>query len=314
VHRLKPRQVYVIRNRLLINHTEPERREIVDEVTLLNDSKSSVGDVFLARLKFMPALRILNNDGTELPYYPNDYTRQLIAKRLVNKDKGWQDILDQINSKKLFVLWISFPSGKEIQPGEARVIRLMHLDSEKPTHLYKSIFSVPRYIVEKVTPPDETYNTFIVISAPSGFRLNHKELEAIVKNRQDKLAKSDGLFVDRTDNLLSLRVPFLQSEVKYKMAYNVELPSGEAWFYRIGLVCLVLFSILTAIAPLIRTPLVFYKADALGILSRHRGTAAGLVITLSIAGLGFLTNPVMRRTKMLFLLPLFIVALGLMLV
>ena len=112
--------VYVIRNRLLITHLDPERREIVDEVSLLNDSKSNVADVFLARLKFMPALHILDNDGTELPYYPNDYTRQLIAEKLVNEDSSWRQILDRINSKELFVLWISFPPGKEIRPKESR--------------------------------------------------------------------------------------------------------------------------------------------------------------------------------------------------
>ena len=168
-------------------------------------------------------------------------------------------------------------------------------------------------MVEKVAPPDENYNTFIVISAPSGFRLRHQELEGSVSGRKEKLGPSDGLFVDTTDDLLSLRIPFLQSEVRYKIAYNVELPRSEFWFYRLALLGLVFFSIAVALSPFFSTPLVIYRSDVLRLVTQNRDDAAGVIMTLSLAAIGLLTNPLMRKNKLLFLLPFAITAVGLIL-
>ncbi len=303
--------VKVIRNRVLITHTEPGRREIVDEVTLFNDSAKPVKDIFLQRLSFMPALRVFDYDGSELVHYPNDFTRILFS-RLSKTDRSYQETLNLMKRKKLFVLWITFAKGREIHPEDARVIRLMYFDKENPTTVRWSIFSIPRYVYDKFSPADEAYNTFWNVSSPLGFRLKHETLEAtkIVEGKSEKLTKDDGLFVDLTDCLISLRIPFLPTELRYKMAYNVELPVAEAWFLRIGLLLLLVASFSAAISPQLTPPIMLYHVNMAKLLLDNRSSIAGIITTICVGIIGFISNPLTKRTKWLFLIPILIVVIG----
>jgi hypothetical protein len=303
--------VKVIRNRVLITHTEPGRREIVDEVTLFNDSGRVVRDIFLQRLSFMPALRVFDYDGAELVHYPNDFTRILFTK-LSKTDSSYEEILKRMKSKDLFVLWVTFPKGREIRPKDSRIIRLAYFDKENPSTVKRSIFSIPRYVYDKFTPADEAYNTFWNVAAPPGFRLKHETLEAskTVDEKPEKLTRDDGLFIDLTDSLISIRIPFLPTAVRYKMAYNVELPVAEAWFLRIGFLVLLIASIFSAISPQLTSPIVLYHVDMAKLLLENRYSIAGIITTICVAVIGFLSNPLTKRTKWLFLIPILITMIG----
>jgi hypothetical protein len=294
----------------MISHSEPARREIVNEVTLINESKKPVKDVFLQRISFMPALRVFDYDGSELVHYPNDFTR-IRFSRLAKSDEGYQELLDRMKRKEIFVLWISFPHEKPIHPKEARIVRLVYFDDKNPKSVKWSIFSIPRYIFDKITPPDETYNTFWNVTPPSGYRLRHKTLEATktVGDPPEKLTRADGLFIDLTDCLISIRIPFLPAVLKYSMAYTVELPVAEVVFLEVGLLLLLISSILVAIAPF-PTLLTVYLAAIIRLILEYRNSIAGAIVATCIAIIGFLNDPLTKRTRLLLLVPILILVLG----
>src|SRR5574341_214224 len=225
----------IIRNRIFINHSSPINREITDEITILNNSKESKKDIFLETKGFMPGLRVLDYDGSEIGYLPNEYMKAL-ASSLAPKSAKWKQIRDDLQSRKKGYLWLRVPDGKEIKPTELRVIKLQYLDNENPSFVRKSLFSIPRYTVEKIITLDEMYDTFYVIKSPEGFTINYKILEKTKtgEGKSTEMTKQDRLYIDKTEDHISARIPDIPGfEVRVKMNYDILLNKGERWVFRL---------------------------------------------------------------------------------
>jgi hypothetical protein len=306
----------VIRNRFIIEHLTPFKREVINEVTLLNTGAESACNVFLYRTSFMPGLEVQDSDGSILPYRPNEHTR-IALEELSQRDDFYRRILEDMNNHVTYVIWIDLPEDRPIKPGDSRVIRLRYFDDRNPRVLrwFRSIFSVPRYEVLKVTPVDEDYDTHYLIHAPEGFlvKVHHQEAIAETHEQRRDLADVDGLHSTKTDRLVSLRLPHLHEEkVSLSLEYDVVLEKAERFFIGAVLSLLLgLSGLLMLLAMNVIPPVMFLGKDVSALLRTSSSVVGAGAIAANTAILALLTNPLCHRTKAWFFLALMLTVIAL---
>jgi len=294
-----PAGLSVIRNRHLVTHISPTEAEIVDEVTLFNASAQELTDILITRPIFMPGLRVLDYDGSDLAYLPNESAKELIASQL-GADPKYKKLLELMDRDELFVLWIKLPKDRPIKPNDARVVKLSYIYEKNPETLLLSIFSIPRFKKTKVTPPDEKYSTFYVIRPPSNFRIRKKILKKakIVENREEELTPELGFYDDSTDRLIALRVPPSDATVRFEMNYDIVLESSEIWFCRLLCTLVLALTLLVGLAAFPASPqMQLLGKDVMTLICRNYEALSGLAILLDAAAIALSTNPLTHRTK-----------------
>jgi hypothetical protein len=306
----------IIRNRFIIEHLTPFKREVINEVTLLNTGPDNACNVFLYRMSFMPGLEVQDSDGSILPYRPNAHTR-VALEELSQRDDFYRRILEDMNNHVTYVVWIDLPEDRPIKPSDSRVIRLRYFDDRNPRVLrwFRSIFSVPRYEVLKVTPADEDYDTHYLIHAPEGFVVKLHRQEAITKTNELErdLTDVDGLHSTKTDRLVSLRLPHLHGEtVSLSLEYDILLERAERVF--IGAVVYLLLGLsvlLLLLATNVIPPAIFLGKDITALLRTSSSVVGAGTVAANTAILALLTNPLCHRTKVWLFMALMLTVIAL---
>lgn len=315
---LKPPSIRlrVIRDRFTIEHTSPFKRQITNEITLLNTSDDTVSNIILFRTHFMPGLEVRDSDGALLPIRPNEDTREILED-IQDRDPFYRRILQDMNNHHVYVVWIDLPVDRQIAGRDARLIYLKYFDDRNPHILSwcRSIFSIPRYELWKNTPPDERYDTHYVIHAPDGFLVSVQRQSCSTKNNSDEidLKDSDGFHITKTDRLVAMRVPHLpQQEVNLYLKYDVILESPERLFLRaltwlslgVSLTLLLVAFNLTPITNVLGKDMTLLLQNGLSIAGAGLAAVDAAIITL-------LTNPLCHRTKAYLSLALMLMVIGL---
>lgn len=293
----------VIRERVFIRHETPTVRDITNEVTLLNLSKSDLRLIQLVRIEFMPGLRVLDDDGSELSFYPNELVRLFLEE--VSDEDEMANLLDKMNKREIFVLWIRLPYDKPIRFNELRTIRLKFSDNRDPRHR-GTLFNIPRFTVLKKKPPDERYETHFFIEGPRGFELGIYE-----DPTETNIATSDGLHRTITSRCAAVRIPYLDKTVSYKLLYDILPEKTEKRLLTFITISLLVTSaiILTisnrwvrdSLTHLTHLTLVSVLVHLSNVVHGNLAMLAGYLITVSLAIMGLTTNPLTHRTKYYFL-------------
>lgn len=276
------RGLQIIRSRFFFNHSSPSERVITEEITLYNDSPDSSNFVIISLPDFREGLRVLDFDNSELAFYPKDIIRkELLAIKETNKDL-YDRITDALENRHL--LWIVFPEGRSIKPKELRVLKLVYYDREEIKYV-STFFNIPQFFQTKHKTPQENYDTFYFVKAPTNYELKFER--TVGENLPEKV------YEETRKSFISIRLPTSGTSYLYEFIYEVGLSKGERskWMgLTIGLSILAIS--LTVIAPL-----EWVNRIVLGAL----GAA---ILTISTAMLALLSDPVTQKTKWILLIPM----------
>jgi len=83
--------VRILRERVWVIHDsekEPRRRQIIKEYTIFNESDDNITDIIIDINEFLLGLRIFDQDGSELSFYPKNFIRDLLKPYINEKDIG----------------------------------------------------------------------------------------------------------------------------------------------------------------------------------------------------------------------------------
>ena len=214
-------EIEIIRKRYFIDYTSKSEKHFADEYTLYciteNTEGEGIDNIFLKIPAVLPNLRIFDGDGEELPLITNVMLDALIRKNIKDstneKEKTYlNQILEDVNKRKYFILWIKLPHNKKMRKGEAKVITLEY-DAKQDE------LNVATHIQELKS---EQYEVFYVIKPPEDYEISNtnfliydsegNELKRHEKTWESK--KGDPIYYDDKHRIISIRVkPKIEDEM-----------------------------------------------------------------------------------------------------
>jgi hypothetical protein len=81
--------VRILRERIWVIHDsekDPRRRQIIKEYTLFNESDDNITDMIIDINEFLLGLRIFDQDGSELSFYPKNFIHDLLKPYFDEKE------------------------------------------------------------------------------------------------------------------------------------------------------------------------------------------------------------------------------------
>jgi hypothetical protein len=325
----------VIRERILVTHQSPYERTVVDEITLVNTSAQAISNVFVFKKDFMPSLKVLDESNTELPYHTNEFTKQLLGDFIdsfPNQNERLQTMLDQINNKQLFVVWIKLPDKDSVQSNNLKIIKLSYHDNRSikaiknrvprkrfsPNLLEyvkreKFLFSIPAFPMDYDKEYGEQYDMFFVIYVPEGYILKYDIARNIKRNRimrasgqtvEDisSLTRDDGYYENYHDRIISIRFPPIVSEIDFEMDYEIVPEHSERMFFTSIVTAMTIASLLflwIAFAPLYNPN----PPPIMRIIYPHLFALYGGTITAALATIGLMGKPFLGKTRFYLIAP-----------
>lgn len=316
-------ELRTIRERIFINHTTAEQREITEEITLLNLSDQSIPSIFLFRDEFMTGLRILDETDKDLVLYPNDLTRQLIMlyARSEPADGNLHKLLQRMESEndKVYVLWIRLPEGEEIKPNQSKIIKLSYKNITEPQKLpwrqdpfrnQKILFTVPRFRTQRTKPKESAYDTFYIISVPEGYMIDHDVLKHVELNDKNVEVGISGKVYENSDkHNISIRSPAGKNETRFDMIYDIVPDKSDRIFFICSVAAIIAFSAIVSI--------IAYEGSAFAstnnILKKiydNSDVLLGGIVTGALTAIGFMKSSSTNRTRFWFFISVVISAAG----
>ena len=299
----------ILRYRETITHTGPVNRTVSDEFTLLNEGNGSIEYIVLQAYKYRPGMTIRDEDGSVLGVFTNEVVRTLLRQ---STDPGDRKLLDDINSRRIYVQWIPLPKHRPLEPNKTRVITFTYTDQKRPGRTINSVskllFNIPEFDIEKITPPSETFSTTITVLPPSGFRLQveNSKAELAEPPKSRSLTKNDHYHLTHPDNIIDTNIPHLdQGSVTFSLRYGVYPDRSEQRALEsfiailLSLSLLVFLLALLTVYPSTPIPLIWQISNSTTsdvIKARVNQVASG-VILISLAFIGLTTNPLTQRIK-----------------
>lgn len=329
----------VIRERILINHDSPEKREIIDEFTIYNKTTEDVDNIFLIKKGFMAGLRITDESNRELPLLSNESLKALIRPELNGKDpeknEQLKNLLEDIEKHRRFVLWIKLSKENAIHPKNFKIVKLTYKNQNLgdikigrkdwlKTKL--DLFTIPSFLIDNIKHKDSKHDIFYVISMPEGFILRYTIKENVkIKNMiPTTISENDGMRVnkelkEKEIKLISIRIPPFEQESRFSMIYQVLPEKTDRKFY-----CIVLFSLIgiSIFISIISTKLGHGYEHLVNIENVYPilhqiytkvDPVFGGLITISLAAIGFMRSYSLSKTRFWFIIPIIISALGFLL-
>jgi hypothetical protein len=309
----------IIRERIFIEHSSPEEREIIDEYTILNETTEKIRSIFIPRTDFMIGLKILDSKNQELSFLTNEHTRELLDtdKMLYSTALMENRLLTQVNLRQIFIIWIRLHLDEPINPNEPKIIKLVYKNTTPTKKIgffnslqrQKFLFSIPRFRTQNTKDESQKYDIFYIISAPEGFELDYQIIKNIkIENGEEKpLEKKDGVHTNYNNEILSIRTPGLFNKTEFDLIYEVIPKLNERIFYLITVFSLISLS---AFFVFLNLKYIVNTFNLLPNLVTHSNTVFGGIITASLAAIGFLRNSSTIRTRFWFLCPTIISAIG----
>lgn len=313
----------IIRQRIFIKHTSPEEREIVDEITILNESDGDIENIFLFRKDFMVGLKILDSTDEEIPFYTNEQVRDVLSRPgktiLGTPTYVNAPILQTMKKREIFALWIKLNKSNLIKSAELKIIKLSYRNKTKPMKLnfldtfynHKFLFNIPRFRTLNTKLKSDEYDTFYIITAPEGFKLDYEiNKNVIIKDdgQQIPLNEKNGVHTNYDEKTFSLRMPSLGEKNEFDMVYDIIPSDNERWFYAITVFSMIGLSTFTTILAL------KWIDPSINIVLTHIYNHANHIfagiITASLAAIGLSKDSSTVRTRFWFLVPMAISAIG----
>jgi len=241
-------EIEIIRKRYFIDYTSKSEKHFSDEYTLycISDNEEGVDNIFLKIPLVLPNLRIFDADGEELPLITNKLLVALLNKNIKDATNDavktrLSKILDDVDTRKYFVLWIKIPSSKRMHKGDAKVITLEYDakqdDLNADTHIQE--LKSEQYEVFYVIKPPQDYeitNTDFLIYDSNGNKL--KRHEKVWENK-----KGEPIYFDDKHRIISIRVrPEIIDEIIISYSFKaqrsiVSLPNITLYFLILSSVC-----------------------------------------------------------------------------
>lgn len=281
------------RLRIFLKHQSPFEREIIEEISIENDSDLDLIDLIFPLTNFKMGLKVYNADGYELPYLPKEQIKSLIEE--LDDDELFENMDRWIKGA---VLWIKLPLNRAIKPNELRIIKLNYKDNRKLKSKFLSCFNIPNIIENKQIRKEDGFDTFYIIEIPEKYniKLDMKNTRGIAN-----------LYENITDSLVSLRIPYKAGSYKLEFSYQITLPIIEEVFWKLLLLFLVFFTM---------APILYHYQDIsiLPIAFSNYSTLTPVVISVCLLVLKITSEPIINRIKNLSLLFLFVNLICLILV
>jgi hypothetical protein len=287
--------VRILRERIWVIHDsekDPRRRQIIKEYTLFNESDDNITDIIIDINEFLLGLRIFDQDGSELSFYPKNFIHDLLKPYFDEKE------LEDLLAPGRYFLWIPLGSNRQIKPGEARLLKLVYFDPKEVKSVSRLVspFSIPRFELG-LEKERRDYDTFFIIQAPMGYTVKYSREKAEMNNTV--LTEKHGFYEDVYDYVINVRIPVIHDKSIYFSAkYDIFPPKVERTLFYVSIIPLYFMAVLMLASsvgfnflppPLIQILLRGYKEIIAGI-----ATAA-----LAIAGL--IRDPLLDRSRFYYL-------------
>lgn len=246
-------EIEILRKRYFIDYTSKSEKHFSDEYTLycISDNEEGVSNIFLKIPKVLPNLRIFDGANEELPLITNTLLIALLRKNIreakTDNDRNrLQQIIDDIENRKYYVLWIKLPSNKKMKKGDAKIITLEYDAKQdqldEPIHI-QELKSEDYEVFYVIRPPEdyEISNTNFLIYASDGTEL--KRHEKIWQNK-----KGDPIYFDDEHRIISVRVkPNITDEMVMSYSFKahrsiVSLPNITLYFLIASSVAVFIFN------------------------------------------------------------------------
>lgn len=219
-------EITVIRQRFFVDYTSESKKIFTEEYTLMckTINKNGIDNIFIKSSKLLPNLKIYDSDGTNLALVTNILTRALINNliRYSTKDsvkKELQNLLKDIDDRKIFLLWIKLPHLKRFHTNESRVIFLEYEATKEET-------KIKDRVLEFHSAPHEV---FYVVTPPNDYEFDKEEIEyydsekkIFVKQKENWISnKGDPYFFNENQDSVTIRIrPNTQQNILFTYSFK----------------------------------------------------------------------------------------------
>ena len=319
----------IVRERIFFEHSAPDERKIIDEITILNRSNDEIRNVFLIRYEFMIGLKIFDAQNRELPYYPNEFVRNVLEQDTVLggclKKSKHQALLDNIKSRKAFLLWIILPEKQPLSQKESMILKLEYTTSKKfskikikellnPKHFltkpYTMLFNIPKFQISKTRSENVDYDTFYHITAPEGSTIDYTIDKAVFVDSNGKEIDMDEKEIDKNfdGKIVYIRIPPSEKQTKFNLTYYIVPTKNDKGFYTITVLSTIIFSAIVLCTSIVGNSETMHTI--LSTIQNNSNILYGGIFSGSIAAIGFMKSFALQKTRFWWLIPMAISAIG----
>lgn len=235
------RLIRVIDRTIHISSTD-RQREV--DYTIQNDTDDSTFNFVLLPLrKFERNLKVYDEDGTRLNYYPNSFVKESLGNGRSNSELA--DNVEAILDNFQYQIYIQLQPDKTLDPGELRTIQLTFEQSE-PVDYYRiwepSLFSgwlsvwerkffrIPSFIADVKRFPEMSNDLFIVVVGAPGYSATGDG--EVSGTEPSGTIYENGL--DDNTRVVSTRLPAPDNdEYDYKMSYRL-IPANDSMMWSLA--------------------------------------------------------------------------------
>lgn len=296
-----------------MTHATPFVRSIVDEFTVLNETKEAESYLTLEADTYRPRLHVFDSDGGELPYLPNSIVRDTYRAHAdpakPNFDAEAQRRLKAMETRppKSYFLVVALPPDRSLKSGETRVIRCEWMDPEEPVTTRFSLFSIPEYYVFARIEAAAKFMRHASITAPEGFRLaasppvvfrSHEgELGEVIEEPEHFHPDIEGPVVH------DYAIPSSPFETTFFASYTIQPDRGEYWLFNaffwgyLGATLVLLLSFAGTLS------FVHASLPPLSVTRPFASLVGTGLLAIGVGFLGIVTNPLTHRTKLWTMIP-----------
>lgn len=298
---------------------------MTEEVTLFYEGEKPSDYIILHSYRYRPGLTIYDQDKSSLGLFPNETVRKLLQNSTDKKKAS--ELLEDMNTHRKYVTWISLPAHNQLSPNRIRVISFTYTDDEEPGRSFDSfsklIFNIPEFDVEKTTPSSENFPTTITVIPPDGFRVKVEQSNAQLTTAEQtrNLERSDHYYLTKAPTIIDANIPHSDDgEIRFSMRYSINPEKSEQKALLSFIAVLLLIStaiFVSAIQVSFNWPLpkTWLNLDqmTLGTVKSKVGQIGAAVVLISLGFVGLATNPLTHRTRYWAALALGLTTIGLLL-
>ena len=213
-------QVQVLRQRYFIDHNPNSKTLLIEEYTIIGNTKEGVDNIILQFRDFLPNLSVFDSDGERLPVMPNNYTKILIKRWIKeasdDRKKYLKMILDEMETQKSQLIWIKLPKGKKLEKNESKIINLEYNAKKQKDK-----------IMELNLLENKNHRIFYVIKYPKDHILGNKKMDLTLadgrkenRNGWEKHANDKMYFVETNDSIVISVKPNLPTPVTLRYKFS----------------------------------------------------------------------------------------------
>jgi hypothetical protein len=315
----------ILRKRTFYTHSTPINISVTDEFTLFNRTDSDQKYILLRSFGYRPAMKVLDQDGSELGLLPNDKVRELLEDAIRQGDQTAKPLLDSINNHTLYLQFISIPEERPFKSYQIRIIKFIsilpedrpgeggNISIKKPKSDLRSkfnLFDIPEFRISEEFSVSDPPSRFVIVP-PAGFivKKTYSRLSAQDNNEWRVIKEDDEHYhITSKPNVVDVNIPQIpDSKRKFKLYYEIRLQKAEENIYRRFIGTLLGFSVIFALVvtrilpsstigiPITKT--YSYIAPITSrILSQETLVTTAIILT-ALVFIGFTSSKVTQPTK-----------------